>query len=420
MKNPEAVREPGRPAQRGAGGKGRDSMVSLQRTIAVRVVFFLLVLSVTPWRDASIFDGGVDFVDVGKALVAVLGATLAAVLVLGTRSLTPIGIGPAATVIVILLVSLLGAVVAGNESATAVVVIRILIAMLTVLLVLTAVPWTMGVAGLLSAMAVIAVIAAITGIPSLSEEGRLAGGIPQIHPNELAWLAGAPAVGIVGQILRSGLRLTNAVAASCLLAIVVATGSRTGLLAVAASIVVSVLVNGIRQRSLVVLLLGALPIAYSILLFTDVLEGLATRAGSTDTTSSLESRFDAWKVVLGWSWGSWQRWLGLGLSEKTVAVDIKWRDVQVLDSSWVSVLAQAGVLGTALLIVLLGWAAAAVWASGRRRQVVMPLLTLLLLRSLTESGLVDAASPFVMILVLSTALTRRSRHEDFRAERQLE
>lgn len=392
--------------------KSPEGGVSVRRNLAVRTVYLFLVLSVVPWRSGSIFDGGIDLVDVGKGLVALVALGLAGVLMLGTKKRYPIGLAPAAVVTVLLLIGMLGAIVAGNGAATLVVAIRILIVVATVLLVLSVVPWETGIAGLLTAMAVLAAVAALTGLPSFAETGRLAGGIPQMHPNELAGLAGAPIVGAVVQILRRGIGVANSAVVVSLLLVVVGTGSRTGLVAIVVSVLVAVLVTGIHQRGLLLVLIAGVPVAYVVLVFTDAFRELATRAGSTDTTDSLQSRFDAWRVVLGWGWISWQKWIGLGFSEKTVPVDIKWRDVQVLDSSWVSVLAQAGVLGAALLGGLVAWAVITAVITGRRPWA-LPLLTLLVLRSLTESGLMDATLPFVMMMVLATVLTPRSRHQDF-------
>lgn len=392
--------------------KSSQAGVSFRRNLAVRTVYLFLVLSVVPWRSGSIFDGGIDIVDVGKGLVALVALGLAGALMLGTKKRYPIGLAPAAVVTVLLLIGMLGAIVAGNGASTIVVAMRILFVVVTVLLLLSVVPWETGIAGLLTAMAVLAVVAAFTGLPSFAETGRLAGGIPQMHPNELAGLAGAPIVGAVVQTLRQGIGFVNSAVVVSLLAVVVGTGSRTGLVAIVVSVLVAVLVTGIRQRVLLLVLIAAVPAAYAVLVFTDAFQELATRAGSTDTTDSLQSRFDAWKVVLGWGWSSWQKWIGLGFSEKTVPVDIKWRDVQVLDSSWVSVLAQAGVLGAALLGGLVVWAVITAVATSRRPWV-LPLLTLLVLRSLTESGLMDATLPFVMMMVLATVLTSRSRHADF-------
>ena len=99
------------------------------------------------------------------------------------------------------------------------------------------------------------------------------------------------------------MRVWRLLAAVVLVGIAVASGSRTGLLAIVVGIGVAVLVNGIRDRSVLYLLLGALPLGYAIGSFTDVFGSLATRAGSNDTSTALDSRFDVWRVVLGWDWG---------------------------------------------------------------------------------------------------------------------
>lgn len=384
---------------------------STARLLACGAVHLLVVLSIVPWRDDAIFDGGLDPVVAAKAVLS-LTALLAALVVHALSwNRYPIGLGPASAVCVVLLVSALGSLIAGNAAATAVLVIRILLLVAVVLLQLSTFSWSTNLAALLGAMVAVAAGAALTGLPGLVEEGRLGGGIPQMHPNQLAGLAGPPLVATVVVILRRGVQMWSSVVAAVLLAIVVATGSRTALLAIAVAVLVAVLANGIRNRSVVYLLLGVAPVAYAVLLFTDVLDSLATRAGSTDTVSSLDSRLDAWKVVLSWGWGDWQKWIGLGLSVKQVPVDIKWRDEQVLDSSWVSVLAQAGLLGTAVLALLVGWCVLAATVSSRRRQILLPLLVLVLLRSVTESGLIDSAVPFLLLLVLATMLTGRSRRE---------
>jgi len=375
-------------------------------------VFFLLVISVVPWRNDSIFSGAVDPVVIAKAVIALAALACAAALAATRKQWVPIGLGPAGTVVIVLLVSSVGAIVAGNGPATLVLVIRVLIIMVTVLLLLASASWTTCLAGLLAAMSVVAATAAATGLPTLIAEGRLGGGVPQMHPNELAGLAAPPLVGLITLMLRRGVRLWSGGAWFGLLAIVVATGSRTGLVAIAGAALVAVLVNGIRNRSVVYVLLTCLPFIYAIVLFTDIFQDLATRSGSTDTTSTLDSRFDAWRVVLAWGWTTWQKWIGLGLSVKTVPVDVKWRDEQVLDSSWVSVLAQSGLIGAILVAALVLWCVLAALISERRRRLVLPLLSLVVLRSVTESGLIDSAASFITLIVLATVLTRRSRRGD--------
>ncbi|WEK61992.1 MAG: hypothetical protein P0Y60_04320 [Candidatus Microbacterium colombiense] len=383
---------------------------SRARLVAVGTLYILLIASVIPWRSQTIYSGGIDIVVIAKALIAVIAFGSATLLSLRTRDRISIGVGPAAVMTVVMLVSAIGAVVAGNGAATIVLVLRVFLVMATILILLTTVPWIVSIRSLLQGMALVGLLAAVTGLPGMLSSGRLGGGIPEIHPNELAGLAGAPLIGLVIIMLRTGVRLQTLSAAIVLLAIAVATGSRTGLAAIVFGILVAVLVNGIRDRSVVYALLFCLPLGYGIASFTNVFGSLATRAGSTDTTSALDSRFDAWKVVLGWGWDEWQKWIGLGLSAKTVPVDIKWRDEQVLDSSWVSILAQSGLIGVTLVASLLLWCVIAACISGSRRWLVLPLLVLVIFRSTTESGLVDSAMPFLTLMVLASVLTRRSRH----------
>lgn len=392
---------------------------SRARLIAVCAVQLMLVMSVIPWRSDEIFDGGVDPTVAGKALVAI-GALLGAALLARTSLRRyPIGVGPSALAAVVVLISVLGALVAGGVEPAAVLAVRVAILVATVLLLLSAVPWETGVGSLLAAMGVVALIAGATGIPDALVEGRLGGGVPELHPNPLAELAGAPLVGLAVHMLRRGVRIRGVLAFFTLLAIVVATGSRTALVALVFALATAVAVNGIRDRAMVCLLLASAPVLYAMAVLTDVVQQVATRAGSTDTTSTLEARFDAWRVVLGWGWDAWEKWIGLGLATKTVPVDARWHDEQVLDSSWVSILAQAGILGMVLMGGLAAWCVTTAVTSARRRWLVLPLLVLVLVRSVTESGLMGGAMPFVLLMALSAVLTRRSRHGGRTAEDEL-
>ena len=380
--------------------------------VAVGGLYAVLIVSVIPWRSATIYSGGIDTVVIAKALLAVIALGATVMLAARTRERVSVGIAPAGIIAVALLVSALGSTLAGNDSSTIVLVGRMFVVMATILFLLTTVPWVTSIVCLLSAMAAVALVAAVTGVPTLAASGRLGGGIPEIHPNELAGLVGAPLVGLVILMLRDGVRAWRLVATVVLVGIAVATGSRIGLLAIAIGIVAAVLVNGIRDRSVLYLLLGALPLGYAIGSFTDVFGSLATRAGSNDTSTALDSRFDVWRVVLGWDWSEWQKWIGIGLSAKEIPVDIKWRDTQVLDSSWVSLLAQTGLIGTALIAALVAWCVASALISARRRWLLTPLLTLVIVRSITESGLVDSAMAFILFFTVASLLTHRSRHSD--------
>ena len=401
-----------RRTERPAVHHGDARIPTRARMAVVGILFFLLIVSIVPWRSQTIYDGGLDAVVVAKAALAALTLALTALLWMRTRVHMPIGLGPAFVLGVALLVTVLGALVAGNSSATIVLVVRVFIVMATILLLLSCVPWLVGLSCLLTSMGVLAVIAAITGVRTLASEGRLGGGIPEIHPNELAGLCAPPLIALIVYTLRHGVLVRSTVAIIALLAIVVASGSRIALVGILVGTVLAVLTNGVRDRSVVYALLGALPLAYAIGAFTGIIGDLASRGGSNAADTALDSRLDGWTVVLGWDWGSWEKWIGLGLSVKTIDVNLKWRATQVLDSSWISVLAQVGVIGALLLASLVIWCVASAVVSTGRRGILLPLVGLIITRSVTESGLLDSAMPFVLLVTVATLLTHRSRHAD--------
>ena len=389
-----------------------DAAHHTRRRFAVLTALFLLVIvSVIPWRPQAFYAGGVDPVVLAKAAIALVALGGAAALTLYTRHRIPVGLGPAAVLALTLAVSLLGGVVAGNGTATAVLVTRVFIVMATLLLLLTNAPWDRAVAALLTAMSLVAIVAAATGARTLAG-GRLGGGIPEIHPNELAGLAALPLIALVILVLRRGVRAGPVAGIVVLFAIVVATGSRIALVGTLAGAIVALITNGVRRRGVLYALLAFVPLVYAVVVFTGVVDGLASRGGTSAESTALDSRLTGWQVVLGWDWTSWERWLGVGLSVKEVAVQEKWRSSQVLDSSWVSLLAQAGLVGVVLVGLLVAWCLVTAVTAGSRRGLVLPLLTMFVIRTFTESGMVDSAMPFVLFVTLSAVLTRRSRHGD--------
>lgn len=387
------------------------------RIVVVGAVFLLVLISVIPWRSESIYSGGLDAVVVAKAAIALVAATVTLLLVLRTRERVPVGVGPAVIICFTLALSVLGAIVAGDGQAmsTIVLVVRVVLIMVTILMLLTCVTWSVAIGCLLAAMGVLATVAAVTGVPRFLATGRLGGGMPEIHPNELAGLALIPLVGVTVAILHNGARVWSLGAMVVLLPILIATGSRTAIGTLAIGVGAALLVNGIRQRGSLIAVLAALPLGYAIVAFSDVLGDLATRGGATDVTSTLGSRFDAWSVVWAWDWGAWEKWIGVGLSVKRVAVDIKFRDTQVLDSSWASLLAQTGIIGTALIALLVAASVIAAVRSRRRRWLLLPLVAVIVPRSVTESGLIDSHTAFVLFFTVASLLSGRSEHADERS-----
>lgn len=399
-----------RRTERPAVHHGDARIPTRARIAVVGILFFLLIVSIVPWRSQTFYDGGLDAVVVAKAALAALTLALTVLLWMRTRVHMPIGLGPAFVLGVALLVTVLGALVAGNSSATIVLVVRVFIVMATILLLLSCVPWMVGLSCLLTAMSALAVVAAVTGVRTLASTGRLGGGVPEIHPNELAGLCAPPIIALIVFTLRRGLHTWSVLVLVVLLGITVATGSRIALVGILVGAVLAVLTSGLRDRSVVYAVLVALPVAYAIGAFTGIIGNLASRGGSNSADIALDSRLDGWSVVLGWDWGSWERWIGLGLSVKTIDVNLKWRATQVLDSSWISVLAQVGIIGTLLLVALVAWCVASAIVSSNRRGILLPLVGLIITRSVTESGLLDSAMPFVLLVTVATLLTHRSRH----------
>src|SRR5690606_13237130 len=81
-----------------------------------------------------------------------------------------------------------------------------------------------------------------------------------------------------------------------------------------------------------------------------------------------------------------------------------WWDVQPLDSSWVSVLSQAGIIGIALLVIWVLLTLRDAVRSGSMRVLAVPMLVLLLARSIVENGLIESSAIFLVFFLLSVTL----------------
>ena len=175
-------------------------------------------------------------------------------------------------------------------------------------------------------------------------------------------LCGVPAIALAHNLLRGKGTFVQVGLLGVLLGVVLATESRTALLGLALAAAVIVLTLRRMRRSVAVGLLALGTVILPALLYTPALMNMVMRPGSASLLT-LNSRTLAWETVLDTSARTWERWVGGGLSIKTVAVEGQYWDSQVLDSSWISALAQAGVLGTLVLAV---WAFSLLSRSLRR------------------------------------------------------
>ena len=376
--------------------------------LAVRLAALLVVIGAVGWRRGEYFAGSLDPVVVAKACVSLVALALAVVAVsaqpaarrrLGTGSMWVLGI--------LLGGSVFGALTYGNLVAGGVVAVRVALIGATMVLLLRAASGLQVLISIAWACGIVAVTATLTGLPTLAE-GRLAGRIPAIDPNELALLAGVVVVVLAWRAVLGEAGLAAAVAGAFFLAVVWATGSRTGLLMLLLGVLVMALYVRRPQVGLVVggLVFGAF--GALAVVATGAVGGFLERGG--DGTSTLDSRFIAWREALVWATSDWQTVLGGGLSVKIIRVRGQYWDTQPLDSTWASLLVQTGVLGFVVAAAWICWTVrGALLAPRPHRVLFLGLLAFLVGRSLLESGLFDATTAFVLFVAISLVAEGGSR-----------
>ena len=372
-----------------------------RRDRALWITAGLLVATTVSWRRGVYYSGGVDPVVAAKGLMSVIALGLAfrscagaaRWLPLSTRSLWFLGL--------FLITSMFGALSTGTSvSASAVDAVRMMLIAATVFLLLRARPLMAVLTALIGWMAVIALVGTVTGIGTLAS-GRLEGGIPPLSPNDLTELCGIVVIALIWRTLtRSGSR-ADLGWVILFGAIILATGSRTGLIALVIALVVVMVQSRRMPVSVVVVALGGLGGAATVVLGTNFVSHYLDRGGSANV-STLSSRTVAWSAALHLHHGFWAVWFGNGLSRVQIPVIAQYRTEQILDSSWISALVQTGCIGLGLFAL---WAAYAIVVSFRAhrtfRMLSTGLMTFVLLRSFLESGLAGASPVFLIFFVLS-------------------
>jgi O-antigen ligase len=371
----------------------------------VMVCVLLLVITTVGWRRGTYFSGSLDPVVLAKGLLSVAALALAffgtrrASLRVGTGSLWALG--------GLLAASVLGALTHGPLVAGGVIAVRVTIVALTVLLLLRCCTTTQFFSALARACAVIGGVAAVTGLSTLST-GRLAGGIPQLAPNELAMLACLVVLYVAWRIVLGAAGVAAAGVALGALGVLWSTGSRTALLMLLPALVIMALHM---RRARVGLVVGGLlaGVAVTVAAFsTDALADFLERDG--DGTSTVQSRFIAWEAATTWADDRWQLAFGGGMSVKIIPIKGQYWDEQPLDSSWVSLLVQVGLAGLLVAVVWALWAVrGALLAPREHRALFVGLLVFLLGRSVLESGLFDATPDFLAFLAVSLLAEGGSR-----------
>jgi O-antigen ligase len=200
----------------------------------------------------------------------------------------------------------------------------------------------------------------------------------------------------------------DAVAGAFFLGVVWETGSRTALIMLLVGIAVMVTYVRRPQVGLVVGALVLIAVSAVAVGTTGIVSGFAARGG--DGTSTLGSRFIAWRAALVWAHSNWQEVFGGGLSVKIIRVTGQYWETQPMDSSWASLLVQTGVLGFAAAVVWVLWVARGARRAPYPHRVLFLGLGLFLVgRSLVESGLFDASPAFLLFFALSLLAEGASR-----------
>lgn len=366
------------------------------------VVFLILVGATIPWRSKSYFEGGADPVVLAKAALSLLGCALAVVLN-RSRQARETPAAPTVFLAALLLVTIFGGWSDGTLVPSVVVAARMAVLAATVLALARVVDPVRLVGSLVAALASYGLVGTLTGLPSLAE-GRLRGALPQLHPNELASIAVLVVLWCLWRVTEGRDRWFHLLGIVVGLGVLLGTGSRTPMAALALGMaVLLVSASAFRLRNVVTGLLLA-PVLLYVLLGTGSLEGLLLRGGEATDVTTLSNRTIAWNAALGPKRTAWLTWFGGGLTMKRVEVPGQPWNQQILDSSWISLYVQAGLVGFAIctLWMLHGFFTTA--RSPRRlRALQVAILLYLVTRGLLESGLFDASTAFLMLFTVLCA-----------------
>lgn len=379
-------------------------------------IWIITVFCVVAWRQGSFYTGGMDPVVILKAALQLLAMGWALLVCLSSRTKYPMGVVSIGFLVPILAVSVVGALAEGNFVASLIIAIRVLMMALTVMLLMRSYsPRTM-LWGLCTALAVVGIISAGSGLV-LGGGGRLSGGIPPLSPNEIALLTGLPALLLFHEAIRARIHWWQGIMLAVLAGGLVLSESRTALLGAACAVFLTLIFVRKLPVQTVVITVLLTPVLYYLLFLTPLLQSVMAREDSASILT-LNSRTISWSVVLNLPLDSWQRWIGEGLSMKTIAVEGQYWDEQVFDSSWISLLAQTGLIGTSLAAIWVISCALAALKASNLRSLFVPLLAFVMVRSFMENGLIDVGVMFLIFFTLSLSLESPSVHGWQDRERQ--
>lgn len=369
-------------------------------------VFLVLIGASIPWRSKTYFEGGLDPVVIAKAVLIVF-ALGCAVLVAFNRPVRELRSGPVVFLSLYLGITMVGAWATGDLAPALVIGARVLLVAATVVVLSRVFEGAVLLRCLVVALATYALLGAATGVGNLAE-GRLAGGFPPLHPNELASTCAIVVLWCLWRMLAGQDTWLHLVAITVAFGMLVATASRTPLVAMAVAAVLLLLrARAIRTPTLVFGLV-LLPVVCWVLVGTEFVRNLLTRGTDPSGLATLSNRTIAWEAALAPKGSPWLTWFGGGLPVKRIEVPGQYWETQILDSSWISALVQGGYLG---LVVCAIWVLSSLFATvhspSSLRTIQLALLVYLTLRGFLESGLFDASTSFLLFFATAMATPLR-------------
>jgi hypothetical protein len=404
-----APTSPARTTRAGVGPRDRLPVVSPLSRPPLRALLacLLLLVSSVAWRKGAYFSGSLDVVVVAKASLSIAALALAATAPARGTPWSRFPVGPLPLLAIYLGISTVGAALHDSGLPTMVLASRVVIVAATAVLLVHAFPAAELLTALTSAMLLLAGFASVTGIGSLASSGRLYGGLPPISANEISLLVSVPLLCILWRCVSHRATWADVAAILPCVGVIWLTGTRTGLVALVLSVIVLVLMAPRIPVPVMCAGLLAVPSTLFVVFLTPVVSTYATR----DSTSllTLNSRTVAWRAAFEYIDGWHEQVLGVGLAVKEIPVSAMYRTDQILDSTWVSAYVQAGVAGTAVLVLLL--LTTVVRVAGSRppvRSLSAALLLLVVSRSLLESGLFDATPAGITFVIVALSLQRSS------------
>jgi hypothetical protein len=365
--------------------------------------------ALVPWRADALYAGGADPVVVAKAGLTLVALGLAVGLARARGAGRDVPAAPFVWVVALMLITTLGGGMDGRGFPTAVLAVRVLLVVL-IIAVLTSTYRPLEVLhAVVVAFAVLVGIATVTTL-LLGTTGRLHGGLPPLHANELAALAVVCLVWVVSRFFRAEDRPTSAILTAACVAIVVFTQSRTSVAAGAAALLLVVLFTTRVRTAVAGATAWILTGTAALLTLSAATDHFLTRGGEARELSTFENRSFAWQAALDPGQGFWHTWFGGGLAQKTVEVAGQPWTAQVLDSSWVSALVQGGRVGLVTSVLWLLTILRGLLRVDRAwRGTALALTVFLALRGFLESGLFDATTSFLLLATLAFTAASRER-----------